>query len=393
MDYLYGVLDLSFWGYVIAVFLMVQLAMMSVTLYLHRDQAHRAIDLHPILQHIFRLWIWMTSGIVTRQWVAVHRKHHALCEQEGDPHSPKVYGLKKVLLEGSELYRDQARNPETCEKYGRGCPEDWIERHVYSKHHYLGIGMLVVLDLILFGVPGIIIIAIQLSTMPVMAAGVINGLGHAVGYRNFDTDDASTNLVPWGLIVGGEELHNNHHAFPSSAKFSIRPWEFDIGWFYLTIFKFFGLAKIRRVAPRPDIDPAAPAIPDLDNLRAVIINRMHVLRNFSREVTLPELKRELSDIGQSDLLRRMRRMLSFNPTLLDEESRIKLGEQLDRLPTLKTIVEYRDELGKLWQGANVSNERLLAQFKEWCARAEASGIRSLEEFAASLKGYRLAEAK
>lgn len=392
MDYLYGVLDLGFWGYVIAVFLMVQLAMMSVTLYLHRDQAHRSIDLHPVLQHIFRLWIWMTSGIVTRQWVAVHRKHHALCEQEGDPHSPKVFGLKKVLLEGSELYRDQARNPETCEKYGRGCPEDWIERHVYSKHHYLGIGMLVVLDLILFGVPGIIIIAIQLSTMPVMAAGVINGLGHAVGYRNFDTDDASTNLVPWGLIVGGEELHNNHHAFPSSAKFSIRPWEFDIGWFYLTIFKFFGLAKIRRVAPRPDIDPAAPAIPDLDNLRAVIINRMHVLRNFSREVTVPELKRELSDIGQPSLLRRMRRMLSFNPTLLDEESRARLREQLDRLPTLKTIVEYRDELGKLWEGANVSNERLLAQFKEWCARAEASGIRSLEEFAASLKGYRLAEA-
>jgi stearoyl-CoA desaturase (delta-9 desaturase) len=257
MDYLYGLLNLSFTGYVIVTLVMVQITMMGVTLYLHRDQAHRSVDLHPVLRHFFRLWIWMTSGMLTKEWVAVHRKHHALCEVEGDPHSPKVFGLPKVLFEGAELYQIEQKKPETLEKYGRGTPDDWLERNVYHRFVSGGIIAMVLIDLLLFGVPGIIIIAVQMITMPLFAAGVINGLGHHSGYRNFETDDASTNLIPWGVLVGGEELHNNHHAFPSSSKFSIRPWEFDIGWLYLKIFSAFGLAKIRR--PRRRTQPYACA--------------------------------------------------------------------------------------------------------------------------------------
>ena len=218
MEYLYGVLNLSAWGYVIATLILIQITMMAVTLYLHRDQAHRSLDLHPALRHFFRFWIWSTSGMLTREWVAVHRKHHAFCETEGDPHSPQVYGLKKVLLEGAELYQEEKRNPETIAKYGRGCPDDWMERNVYQRFPSGGIVLTVIADLVLFGVPGIIIIGIQMISMPLFAAGIINGLGHHSGYRNFECDDAATNLVPWGLFIGGEELHNNHHAFPTSAR-------------------------------------------------------------------------------------------------------------------------------------------------------------------------------
>ena len=388
-DFLYGVLDLDFWGYVIVTFLMVQLAMMSVTLYLHRDQAHRAINLHPALKHIFRLWIWMTSGMGSREWVAVHRKHHAYCEREGDPHSPRVFGLKRVLLEGSELYRIEAARADTLEKYGRGTPTDWLERNVYERYTYGGIALLVLLDLILFGVPGIIIIAVQLSTMPIFAAGVINGLGHAWGYRNFETDDASTNLLPWGLLIGGEELHNNHHAFPTSAKFSARPWELDIGWGMLRILSALGLAEVRRVAPK--LTWHDQAMPDLETVRALFITRMHVLRDYSRQVTGPILKGELRQMGDSGLINQARRLLRQPPSLLDEASRRRLAELMERCPRLATVVEFRNELSSLWEGAHRSNERLLADLKAWCARAEASGIQVLEEFAERVRGYRLAD--
>ena len=262
MEYLYGVLDLSFWGYVLAAFILVQITMMSVTLYLHRDQAHRAIDLHPALRHFFRFWIWSTSGMLTREWVAVHRKHHAFCETEDDPHSPQIYGLKKVLLEGAELYKAEAVVPDTLEKFGRGTPDDWLERNVYLRFPNAGIILTLLMNLLLFGVPGIIIFAVQMASMPVFAAGVINGLGHHSGYRNFECDDAATNVVPWGILIGGEELHNNHHAFPTSAKFSVRRWEFDIGWMYIRVLAFFGLASVRKVAPRPVVgrNRMAPSI-------------------------------------------------------------------------------------------------------------------------------------
>lgn len=393
MEYLYGLLNLSFWEYVIVTFGLVQVTMMAVTLYLHRDQAHRAIDLHPALRHFFRFWIWCTSGMLTREWVAVHRKHHAFCETPDDPHSPQIYGLKKVLLEGAELYRIEKDKPETLEKYGRGTPDDWLERKVYLRFPFGGIMLTVVADLLLFGVPGIIIIAVQMISMPLFAAGVINGLGHHSGYRNFECDDAARNLVPWGIFVGGEELHNNHHAFPTSAKFSVRSWEFDMGWFYIRVMRLLGLAKVNKVAPRPVLKKAPPPHVDLDNLRAVIVNRMHVLRDYTKQVTLPVLKRERAVAAGNAALRRARTLLVRQPQLLDEGARHRLQQLLSDHATLQTVHEFREKLRKLWSTANVSNERLLQQLKEWCAEAEASGIQVLEDFAGRLRSYRLATAQ
>ena len=392
MEYLYGLLNLSFWQYVIVAFVMVQVTMMAVTLYLHRDQAHRAINLHPALRHFFRFWIWCTSGMLTREWVAVHRKHHAFCETPDDPHSPQIFGLKKVLLEGAELYRIEKDKPETIEKYGRGTPNDWLERNIYLRWPWGGIVLTVVADLLLFGVPGIIIIAVQMISMPLFAAGVINGLGHYSGYRNFECDDAARNLIPWGIFVGGEELHNNHHAFPTSAKFSIRRWEFDMGWLYICIMRVLGLVKVNKVAPRPVLKEAPPPHVDLDNLRAVIVNRMHVLRDYTKQVTLPVLKRERAVAAGNAALRRARKLLVRQPQLLDENARSRLQELLSDHATLQTVHEFREKLRTLWSTANVSNERLVQQLKDWCAEAEASGIQVLEDFAARLRSYRLATA-
>ena len=390
MEYLYGLLNLSFWGYVIATVIMVQITMMAVTLYLHRDQAHRALDLHPALRHFFRFWIWCTSGMLTKEWVAVHRKHHAYCETPDDPHSPQIFGLKKVLLEGAELYRIEKNKPETLAKYGRGAPEDWVERNVYERWPWGGIGLMLVADLLLFGIPGITIFAVQMISMPLFAAGVINGLGHHSGYRNFECDDAATNLVPWGIFVGGEELHNNHHAFPTSAKFSVRRWEFDIGWLYINVFRALGLAKVKKVAPQPKIQAVPRQQVDIDTLRAIIVNRMHVLRDYTRHVTLPVLRREWADAASGVTLRRARTLLTRQPKLLDERARHRLGEMLSDNPALRTVHDFRERLSRLWSGANVSNERLLQQLRDWCAEAEASGIQVLEEFAARLRSYALA---
>ena len=393
MEYLYGLLNLSFWGYVLAAFILVQITMMAVTLYLHRDQAHRSLDLHPALRHFFRFWIWSTSGMVTREWVAVHRKHHAFCETENDPHSPRVYGLRKVLLEGAELYKVETNVPETLEKFGRGAPDDWMERNVYLRFPNLGIVLTVVTDLLLFGVPGIIIIAVQMAAMPVFAAGVINGLGHHSGYRNFECDDAATNLVPWAFLIGGEELHNNHHAFPTSAKFSMRRWEFDIGWMYICIFRTFGLARVRKVAPEPVICETSADTVDQDNLKAIIVTRMHVLRDYTRHVTLPVLRMEKAKAAGDRALKRARKLMVRQPQLLDDAAKERLRELLSENAALETVHEFRERLQALWSGANVSNERLLAQLKDWCNEAEASGIQVLEEFAARLRGYQLQMAK
>ncbi len=394
MEYAYGLLDLSFWEYVLVTVVMVQVSMMAVTLYLHRDQAHRSLDLHPALRHFFRFWIWCTSGMLTREWVAIHRKHHAFCETDGDPHSPKIFGLKKVLLEGAELYQEEARNPDTLAKFGRGTPDDWLEKNLYLRFPHGGIVLMVLTDLLLFGVPGIIIIAAQMAAMPVFAAGVINGLGHHSGYRNFECDDAATNLVPWGFLIGGEELHNNHHAFPTSAKFSVRRWEFDIGWLYICLFRSVGLARVRKVAPRPVLQERSAAHIDLENLKAIIVNRMHVLRDYTKHVTLPVLKREkaLAVAAGNRALTRARKLLIRQPRLLDDHAKDRLRQVLSDNAALKTVHEFRERLRELWSGANVSNERLLAQLKEWCAEAEASGIKVLEDFAARLRAYHLAPA-
>ena len=390
MEYFYGVLDLSFWGYVLVTTAMVQVTMMAVTLYLHRDQAHRAINLHPVLRHFFRFWIWCTSGMLTKEWIAVHRKHHAFCETPDDPHSPQVYGLQKVLLEGAELYRIEKNKPETLEKYGRGAPDDWLEKNIYFRYPWGGIVLTFVVDLVLFGVPGITIFAVQMISMPLFAAGVINGLGHHSGYRNFECDDAATNLVPWGFLVGGEELHNNHHAFPTSAKFSVRRWEFDIGWVYICLFRALKLAKVNKVAPRPMLKPSPRQHVDIDNLRAIIVNRMHVLRDYTKQVTLPVLRRERAALAADAALHRAKKLLIRQPKLLDELARRRLSELLSDNAALNTVHEFREKLRTLWSGANVSNERLLQQLKDWCSEAEASGIKVLEDFAARLRSYQLA---
>lgn len=392
MQYLYGILNLDFWGYVIATVIMVQITMMAVTLYLHRDQAHRAIELHPVLRHFFRFWIWCTSGMLTREWVAIHRKHHAFCETVDDPHSPQIYGLKKVLLEGAELYREEKENPETVQKYGRGTPDDWLERNIYLRFPFGGIVLMVLADLLLFGVPGIIIIAIQMAAMPVFAAGIINGVGHHTGYRNFECDDAATNIVPWGLLIGGEELHNNHHAFPTSAKFSVRRWEFDIGWLYIRLFSAFGLAKVNRVAPHPVVQETPDSQLDVENLRAIIVNRMHVLRDYTRQVTLPVFRAEKALARGNAAFHRAKKLLIRRPKLLDDNAMNRLGDLLADNTALRTVHEFREKLSEIWSGANVSNEKLLQQLKAWCQEAEASGIKVLEDFAERLRSYHLSPA-
>lgn len=392
MEYLYGALDLSFGAYLIAALVMVQVTMMAVTLYLHRDQAHRALDLHPVLRHFFRFWIWSTSGMLTREWVAVHRKHHAFCETPDDPHSPQIFGIRKVLLEGAELYQAERRKPETLRKFGRGTPDDWLERNIYLRFPSGGIVLTLVVDLFLFGVPGVVIFAIQMLSMPLFAAGVINGLGHYVGYRNFECDDASTNLVPWAFLVGGEELHNNHHAFPTSAKFSVRRWEFDLGWLYINVFRTLGLARVKKIAPRRLLQPNPGPQVDIENLRAIIVNRMHVLRDFTRQVTLPVLKKETAISAGNKALRKAKKLLVRQPGLLDDTARLRLGQVLSNNAALQTVHDFRERLRELWSGATVSNEKLLAQLKDWCVEAEASGIKALEEFSARLRAYELAPA-
>jgi stearoyl-CoA desaturase (Delta-9 desaturase) len=386
LDFLYGLLKLSFWGYVVVTCVLVQITMMAVTLYLHRDQAHRAVDLHPALRHFFRFWVWSTSGMITGEWVAVHRKHHAYSDVEGDPHSPKLVGLKKILLEGAEIYRVSARDPAVLATYGRGTPDDWLERNVYMKHRNLGIVLLVLTDLLLFGAPGIIILSVQLLAMPVMAAGVINGLGHAFGYRNFECDNAAVNLVPWGFLTGGEELHNNHHAFPSSAKFSVRSWEFDIGWMWLTIMSSLKLAKVRKVAPAPVYDVTHRHSVDLDMVRAVIQTRMHVLRTYAKQVTLPTLRAE-ARAGTA----RLKTLLVRHPVLLDSAARAHLQEALAAHASLKTVHEFRERLALLWSGSIGNNERLTDHLRAWLKEAEHSGIERLQQFARSLQALRVAE--
>ncbi|NNF16350.1 MAG: acyl-CoA desaturase [Gammaproteobacteria bacterium] len=390
MDFLFGFFRPSIWVYFVVALVFFQLTVISVTLYLHRDQAHRSVDLHPAIRHFCRLWVWMTSGMLTKEWVAVHRKHHAKCETDEDPHSPRCKGLRKVLLEGAELYQVETKNPETLKQYGRGTPDDWLEKNLYLKFPYGGLVAMFAIDVLLFGVVGITIWAFQMMSMPLFAAGVINGLGHHSGYRNFECDDAATNIVPWGVVLGGEELHNNHHAFPSSAKFSVRSWEFDIGWMYLTIFKTLGLAKIRRVAPTPAFEDK-PKV-DVETVSAIVLNRMHVLRTYARAVTLPVLQAEKarqSAANAGDMWRRAKRILVRRPELLSRRHRERLEQLLANNEKLKTVHELREKLRGLWTGATVSNDKLIQQLKDWCKEAEATGIRALQEFSQHLKTYTL----
>jgi stearoyl-CoA desaturase (delta-9 desaturase) len=384
-----GLLGLAWWQLVLLTLGLPHVTIVAVTVYLHRCQAHRALDLHPVVAHFFRFWLWLTTGMVTREWVGVHRRHHARCETPEDPHSPQVLGLRKVLWEGAELYRDSARDAELVARYAHGTPDDWIERRLYRPYNFVGVSLLLVANVVLFGIPGIAMWAIQMVWIPFFAAGVINGVGHFWGYRNFESPDAATNISPWGVLIGGEELHNNHHAFPSSAKLSARWWEFDIGWFYIRVLGLLGLARVRRVARAPQRDASKTAI-DLDTVRAVVTHRMHVLANYARDVIRPVADAELcrSEQGCRRLARQARRLLERPESALDAAGRQRLHSILQRSQVLAQVHRSRQQLQLVWDRTAESQEALVAALQQWCREAEQSGVKALEDFARSLRTYR-----
>jgi len=360
----------------------------AVTIFLHRCQAHRALDLHPIASHFFRFWLWLTTGMVTREWAAVHRKHHARVETDDDPHSPRRWGLRKVLFEGAELYRREAANAETLQRFGQGTPDDWIERKLYSRRPELGVALLLVADLALFGLAGLAVWGVQMLWIPFWAAGVVNGLGHAKGYRNFDCRDASTNLVPWGVLIGGEELHNNHHTYPSSARLSVRWFEFDIGWAYIRILSLLRLARVRRVAPRPRFVPARPVI-DLATVQAVIVHRYDLMAHYARSLrrACRQEAQRLAALPEGRLVASARRWLHRDTAQWTEQHRARGAEIFEVSETLRKLVEMRDELAALWERSNLSREQLIAHLQQWCHRAESSGIAALRDVSLRLRSY------
>ena len=385
-----GFLGLSFWGYVVAALVLTHITIVGVTVYLHRCQAHRALTLHPAVSHFFRFWLWLTTGMVTREWVSVHRKHHAFCETEQDPHSPQVKGLSKVLWEGAELYKEEAADPQTLRQFGAGTPDDWVERNVYGRFSFAGLGLMLLVDLFLFGVAGITIWAVQLIWIPFWAAGVVNGVGHFYGYRNYECADAATNIVPWGILIGGEELHNNHHAFPASARLSSRWWEFDIGWFYIRLMSMLGLAQIRQVSSFPRIDRDKQWV-DLDTLRAVLFHRLHVMARYARLVTMPVLRQELERADEScrSVLKRARAALVREPSLVGDKERARLQSALSASEALSVVYDFRQSLQAIWSRTAAEKEQMLGALQEWCSQAEASGIKVLQDFARTLRGYSL----
>jgi stearoyl-CoA desaturase (delta-9 desaturase) len=391
-----GLMPLPWWGYVVVALAFTHVTIACVTIFLHRSQAHRALDLHPSVSHFFRFWLWLTTGMVTKEWVAIHRKHHAKVETPDDPHSPQTRGIRKVFWQGSELYRDEAKNAETIEKYGRGTPDDWMERNVYSRHSWQGVGLMLMVNFMLFGAVGVTIWAVQMLWIPVTAAGVINGIGHYWGYRNFASADASTNIVPWGILIGGEELHNNHHAYGTSAKLSSRWYEFDLGWLYIRILAFFGLAEIRKVAPKLKVVATGKAMPDAATLQAVIANRYAVVSAYARTLKATcasELARLRERAGRSEFAQvpskgRLKRWLSGDTiSSLREHERALLAQAMEKSRALSTIYAMRQELNALWERSTESTEQLLARLQDWCQRAEASGIVPLAQFSLQLKRY------
>jgi stearoyl-CoA desaturase (delta-9 desaturase) len=386
-----GVLDLPWWGLAIVTLVLTHISIAAVTIFLHRHQAHRALGLHPLASHFFRFWLWLTTGMVTKEWAAVHRKHHAKCETADDPHSPQIYGINRVLWGGVFLYVKEAHNKQTLERYGHGTPDDWLERNVYSNRAKIGLVIMGLINVTLFGfVPGLLMLAVQIAWIPFWAAGVINGIGHYWGYRNWSCADASTNIFPLGILIGGEELHNNHHAFGSSAKLSNRWYEFDIGWMYIRILEMLGLAQIKKIAPRPRFTPAKP-VADFDTLQAVITYRYDVLAKYAKslKITYAEELRVLRGLAPQDaqLLKGLKRWLNRDEKQLCGEERARLAEALAKSEKLSTVYTMRRELVALWERSNASREQLLKQLQDWCRRAEASGIRQLEEFSSRLRSY------
>lgn len=384
-----GLFELPWWGYVVVALVLTHITIASVTIYLHRHQAHRALDLHPLPSHFFRLWLWLTTGMVTGEWAAIHRKHHAKCETADDPHSPQTRGIRKVLFEGAELYRAEAKNTETLQRYGHGTPDDWIERYVYRRS-VVGVSLMLVINVVAFGPLGLTIWAVQMMWIPIWAAGVVNGLGHYVGYRNFDCSDASTNLVPWGILIGGEELHNNHHSFATSAKLSAKWYEFDIGWMYIRMLEIVGLAKAKKVIPVPKFGEAKH-VPDLDTLQAIITHRYDVMTRYMRSlkrICADEIDKLKADhVGRFDARALRRWVLSGEERHLEVGQKQQLEVVIRSNNALATVVTMREELTAIWARSTASREQLLKQLNDWIERAEQSGIQQLREFSLRLRRY------
>ncbi|MCC2961894.1 fatty acid desaturase [Massilia sp. IC2-278] len=385
-----GLIGLSPWEVVIYTLVVTHITIAGVTIYLHRHQAHRALELHAIPSHFFRFWLWMTTGQVTKEWAAIHRKHHAKCDTEEDPHSPQTRGIKKVLLEGAELYRVESKNKETLEKYGHGTPDDWIERNLYTRYSWAGVSALLVINFVLFGVIGITIWAIQMLWIPITAAGIINGLGHWWGYRNYDCNDAATNIFPWGILIGGEELHNNHHTYATSAKLSSKWYEIDLGWAYIRAMEMVGLAKVKKVAPKPKL-AKDKVVADLETLQSVITNRYDVMAKYAKSVKhafheeFEHLKHKAE--LEARFLKSSRKLLQREPGKLELSQKAQLIELFKHSKALETMHQMRVELGAIWERSHSTRDQLLQQLQDWCTRAEASGIKSLQEFSLRLRSY------
>lgn len=391
---IHGIFALHGWDAVIVALALTHITIAAVTIFLHRHQAHRALDLHPVVSHFFRFWLWLTTGMVTKEWVAIHRKHHARCETAEDPHSPQVRGIGKVFFEGAELYRQEAKNAATLETYGYATPDDWLERRLYSGHSRLGIAAMLAIDIVLFGPIGLTIWAVQMVWIPIFAAGVINGIGHYWGYRRFAPSDASRNIVPWGILIGGEELHNNHHAYVASARLSNRWWEFDIGWLYIRVLELLRLATVRRVAPRLRITPGK-TVCDARTLRAVCLHRYLVLGQFARLLKRTAMD-EIRKAGRARIIpaqmettarRALRRWLEGVTDRLSEAERNALDQVFRSNAALQKISSMRQDLAALWSRSTATTGQLVSRLDEWCKRAEECGIKGLPELSRRLRRY------
>jgi stearoyl-CoA desaturase (delta-9 desaturase) len=379
------------WQLLLVALVFTHITIASVTIYLHRAQAHRSLDLHPIASHFFRFWLWLTTGMVTKEWVAIHRKHHAKCETVDDPHSPVTRGIDTVFWKGSELYRAEAKNQETLSKYGHNTPDDWIERHLYTPFSWQGVALMMIINIALFGAAGVTIWAVQMIWIPITAAGIINGIGHYWGYRNFEAVDASTNISPWGIIIGGEELHNNHHTYPTSAKLSVKPYEFDIGWFYIRVMETVGLATVRKTPPQLRLGAIKP-VADNKTLEALIANRYEVMAQYAkavRQAVGAELERLQAQGGPGSArmaqMRLARRWLHRDADKIPQTVKPELEQAVGQSPALAKFVTMREELRQLWTRTNVSAEQLVVELQAWCKRAEDSGIAALQDFSRNLR--------
>lgn len=385
-----GITDLSAWQVFLYTMVVTHITIASVTIYLHRHQAHRALELHALPSHFFRFWLWLTTGQVTKEWAAIHRKHHAKCDTEEDPHSPVTRGIKKVFWEGAELYRAESKNMETMVKYGHGTPTDWIERNLYTKYSWLGVVILFVVNFVLFGVIGISVWAVQMIWIPITAAGIINGIGHYWGYRNYDCADAATNIIPFGILIGGEELHNNHHTYATSAKLSSKWYEIDIGWAYIRALEMLGLAKVKKLAPAPKFSHGKMEA-DFETLQSVIANRYDVMAKYAKSIK-HAWKEELEHLKhkaelEKRFLKSSRKLMQREPGKLADAHHEQLSELFQHSKALETMHHMRVELGAIWERSHFTREQLLQKLQDWCARAEASGIQSLQDFSLRLRSY------